>query len=126
MSVSLYAGETWAVVPKHISSLAVFQMNCLQLICGISLRDHVPNVDMLTSCMTFSVETQLQSKRLRWLGHMFRMPIDRLPKKLLFGQVQGRRPPGCPSSSFNDVAVHDCQLLCRTKVLFQSDRRHKG
>jgi len=43
------------------------------------------------------------------LGHVFRMPNDRLPKKLLFGQVKGLRPPGRPRSSFNDVAVNDCQ-----------------
>ena len=94
---------------KHISPLAVFQMNCLRRICGISLRDHVPNVDVLNRCNTFSVESQLQSKRLRWLGHVFRMLDDRLPKKLLFGQVKGRRPPGGPRSSFNDVALRDCQ-----------------
>ncbi len=49
---------------------------------------------------------------LLWLGHVFRMPNDRLPKKLLFGQVKGIRPPGRPRSSFNDVALHDCQT-CR-------------
>ena len=80
----------------HESPLAVFQMNCLRRIYGISLRYHVPNVDILTRCNTFSVESQLQSKRLSWLGHMFRMPDDRLPEKLLFGQVKGCRPPGCP------------------------------
>ena len=26
-----------------------------------------------------------------------------------FGQVKGLRPPGRPRSSFNDVALHDCQ-----------------
>ena len=71
ISVLLYAGETWPVVQKHISPLAVFQTNCLRRICGISLRDHVPNVDILTRCNTFSVESQLQSNRHRWLGHMF-------------------------------------------------------
>ena len=40
---------------KHISPLAVFQMNCLRCICGISLRDHVPHVDILTRCNTFVV-----------------------------------------------------------------------
>ena len=30
--------------------------------------------------------------------------------KLLFGQVKGRCLPSCPRSSFDDVAVHDCQL----------------
>ena len=109
MSVLLYYGETWAVVKQHISPLAVFQMNCLRRICGISLRDHVPNVDILNRCNTLSVESQLQGKRLRWLGHVFRVPNDRLPKKLLFGQVKGLRPPGRPRSSFNDVALQDCQ-----------------
>ncbi len=37
----------------------------------------------------------------------FRMPNDRLPKKLLFGEVKGLCPPGCPRSSFNDVALRD-------------------
>ena len=75
-------------------------------------RDHVPNVDILNRCKTLSVESQLQGKRLRWLGHVFRMPYDRLPKKLLFGQVKGLRLPGRPMSGFNDVALHDCQA-CR-------------
>ena len=69
-------------------------MNCLQRICGISLQGHVPNVVILNRCNTLSVESQLQGKRLRWLGHVFRMPNDRLPKKLLFGKVKGLRPPG--------------------------------
>ena len=102
MSVLLYSGETWAAVKQHISPLAVFQMNCLRRICGISLRDHVRN-DVI------SVESQLQGKRLRWLGHVFRMPNERLPKKLFFGEVQGLRPPGRPRSSFNNVVLRDCQ-----------------
>ncbi len=64
-SVLLYSGETWAVVKQHISPLAVFQMNCLRRICGVSLRDHVPNVDILNRYNILSVESQLQGKRLR-------------------------------------------------------------
>ena len=109
MSVLLYSGETWPVVKQHISPLAVFQMNCLRRVCGISLHNHVPNVVILNRCNTLSVESQLQGKRLRWLGHVFQMPNDRLPKKLLFGEVKGLCPPGRPTSSFNDVALHDCQ-----------------
>ena len=72
----------------------------------------LPNVVILNRCNTLSVESQLQGKRLRWLGHVFRMPNDRLPKKLLFGEIKGLRPPGRPRSSFNDVALRDC-LNCR-------------
>ena len=110
MSVLSYAGETWAVGHKNITPLAVLQINCLRHICGISLRDHVPNVDILNSCNTSSVESQLQSKRLRWLGRTFRMP-----KKLLFGQVKGTRPSGRPRLSYNDVASSDCHECCITR-----------
>ncbi len=68
--------------------------------CRISFRDR---------CSTLSVESQLQGKSLRWLGHVFRMPTDRLLEKLLFDEVKGPDPPGRPRSSFNDVALHDCQ-----------------
>ena len=110
--VLLYSGETWDVMKQHISPLTVFQMNCLRRICGISLRDHVPKVDILNRCNTLSVESQLQGKTLRWLGHVFRMPTNILPKKLLFGEVKGLHPPGCPRSNFDDVALHHCQNCC--------------
>ena len=92
--------------------LAVFQLNCLRRIFGISLHDHVSNVDILNRCNTLSVGFQPQGKRLRWLGHVFRMPNERLPKKLLFGIVKGPRPHGRPRSSFNIVALRYCQK-CR-------------
>jgi len=89
-----------------------FKMNCLRRIFGVSLHDHVSNVDILNRCNTLSVGFQPQGKRLRWLGHVFRMPNERLPKKLLFGIVKGPRPHGRPRSSFNIVALRYCQK-CR-------------
>ena len=110
MSVLLYSA--WAVVKQHISPLAAFQMDCLRRICGISLRDHVPNVDILDGCNTLSLQSQLQGRRPRWLGHVFRMPDDRLPQTLLFGEIRGLRPPGRPGYCFNEVALRDCRS-CR-------------
>ena len=40
------------------------------------------------------------------------MPNDRLPKKLLFGQVEGQRLRGRPRSRYNDVVLRDCQSYC--------------
>ena len=62
-------------------SLAVFQMNCLQCVYGISLREHVPNANIMIRCNTLSVGSQLQSNRLRWLGQVCRMTRTRLHKK---------------------------------------------
>ena len=46
------------------------------------------------------------------------MHNDRLPKKLLFGQVKGTRPSGRPRLSYNDVASSDChECLGHTRML---------
>ena len=89
---------------------------CQQVHCSITIKQtqttitkckQLTDLSIDTSHAAFSVESQLQSKRFRWPRHIIRMPADRLPQKLLFGQVKGRRPPGCPRSSVNDVAMRD-------------------
>ena len=51
------------------------------------------------------------------------MMPDRLPKKLLFGQVKARCPLSCPRSSFNVLAVRDCQLRRMTKPYKDAQNR---
>ena len=43
------------------------------------------------------------------------MPNDRLPKKLLFGQVKGSCPSGGARLSCDDVASSDCHECCITR-----------
>jgi len=100
----LCSGEMWAVVKQYLGPLVVFQMNCLRRICGICLGNHVPSVVILNRCITPFVECQLQSKRLRWLGHVFRMPNDRFSKKLLFSERGFMH-----LTALGLVALHNCQ-----------------
>lgn len=71
----------------------------------------MPNVEILARCQTFSVESQLRSKRLRWYGYVCRMPDTRLPKKMLYGQVKGRGVVGRPRKLWNDVLLSDTHSL---------------
>ena len=96
MLVLLYSGETWAVVNPF----------GLRRICGISLR-HVPNVVIIKRCNTLSVESPVQKQRLRWLGHVFQMPKDRLPNRLFISKVKVLYPSGRPRSNWNDIALCD-------------------
>ena len=79
----------------------------------------MPNVDMVKRCHTLSVESQLQGKRLRWPGHVFRMPNNELPKKLLFGEVKGLRALALVSMMLHCMIAENVELvdrieLCRT------------
>ena len=59
-------------------------------------------------CKTIFVDFPLQGKRLRWLGHVFRMPNNRLPEKLCLVKSGGI---AYLKSSFNDSALCDCHSL---------------
>ena len=48
-------------------------------------------------------------KRLRWYGHVCRMPDTRLPKKVMYGQVKGRGTVGRPRKIWNYVLLSDTQ-----------------
>ena len=76
----LYACETWAISLDTVSSLEVFQMQCLRQIFRISRREHVPNAQILARAKMNTVLEMVRFKRLRWLGHVARQADSRLQK----------------------------------------------
>ena len=50
----------------------------------------------------------LTKRRLRWLGHVIRMPAGRLPRDILYGELaSGSRQRGRPTLRFKDVCKRD-------------------
>ena len=45
---------------------------------------------------------QIERSRLRWFGHVSRMPQGRLPKQTLYAEVSGKRPVGSPRTRWLD------------------------
>ena len=81
----IYASETWAFPKQQVHRLEVFQMKCLRKICKISLKDKIINDSeyVLGWCNFARLQScQPQEARatgaLRWLGHLARMPKERL------------------------------------------------
>ena len=53
-----------------------------------------------------SVHTLLKLAQLRWTGHVTRMPDERLPKKILYGELQeGKRSQGGQKKRYKDVPL---------------------
>ena len=85
----LYASETWALPKQQLHRLEAFQMKCLRKICKVSLKDKIRNEIILGWCNIARVSNIVGHRRLRWLGHLARMPDERLPKRFLFGHMDG-------------------------------------
>ena len=49
----------------------------------------------------------VKRRRLEWLGHIARMPDNRIPKKVLFGWLQQPRPQGGPRRRWKDIIRQD-------------------
>ena len=64
----------------------------------------VPDTEVLTRTGIPSIHTLLQKAHVRWTGHVTRMPGDRLPKQLLYGELcYGKRSVGGQKKYFKDT-----------------------
>ena len=97
--------------PSYIS-LHTFHMRSLRRILGISWQDKVPNTEVLSRAGLPSMFTLLRQRRLRWLGHVHRMPDGRIPKDLLYGELAtGSRHTGRPQLRYRDVVKRDMKAV---------------
>ena len=107
-STLLYASETWAFPRHQMHRLDVFQMKCLRKICKVSLKDRINNERILGWCNVAKISNIVSHRRLRWLGHLARMPDERLPKRVLFGHMDGFVLRG--KSQWVDYVREDLQI----------------
>ena len=110
----LYSCEAWVTYSRHLKSLQHFHIRCLQRILGITWRDRVPHTEILKRTGCKSIEANIAQYQLRWLGHVIRMPPNRLPHRLLYGQLhQGQRSAGGQKKRYKDqlkTSLKKCKI----------------
>nr|VZI32433.1 unnamed protein product [Spirometra erinaceieuropaei] len=83
----LYGAETWTVYTKQARRLNHFHLSCLRRILRLNWQDRIPDADVLEGTGILSIYTMFRQIQLRWSGHLVRMDGERLPKRLLYGDV---------------------------------------
>ena len=100
----LYACETWTVYQRHAKKLNHFHLSCPRKLLKIRWQDKIPDTEVLKKAKMQSVHTLLKLAQLRWTGHVTRMPDERLPKKVLYGELQeGKRSQGGQKKHYKDT-----------------------
>ena len=99
----LYGCEAWTVYQRHVRKLNNFHTTCLRKLLSIKSKEKIPDEEVLTRAGLPSVYTMLMKLQLRWAGYVVRMPDHRLPKKILFGELQeDSRSRGAPKTRSMD------------------------
>ena len=117
LSTLLYGSESWAPYADQERKLNSFHLKNLRSIMNIRWDDYITNDEVLELTGMQSIYALLQQRRLRWLGHVSRMPEGRIPKELLFGELsRGVRKHGRPNQRFKDVLKKDltnCNIIIK-------------
>ena len=99
----LYACETWTVYQRHAKRLNNFHTSCLRKFLKIKRQDRIPDKEVLKRTGMQRVHTLLKLAQLRWTDHVTRMPEERLPKKILYGELEmGKRSHGGQKTRYKD------------------------
>ena len=114
LSVLLYGSETWPLSASLARRLAGFETRAQRRVLGIRWQDRVTNEELRRRSLQPPLPRLLAQRRLRWFGHVLRMPEDN-PTKAIFDfnptTAGWRRPRGRPHTRWTDVLEGDLELL---------------
>ena len=127
LSTLLYSSEAWTTYATQEKRLNSFHLRCLRRILGIRWQDLVPNTEALEWAGLPSIFALLAQRRLRWLGHVYRMDDSRIPKDLLYGElVDGARSRGRPSLRYKDSCKRDLKGAGMDLETWESLAKNRG
>ena len=75
-------------LPTACQWLNHFNTSCLRKLLKIEWQDRISDTDVLKRAEMQSVHTLLKLALLRWTCHLTRMPDERFPKKIFYGELQ--------------------------------------
>ena len=77
----------------------------------------IPTREIETELGLDSMDKYIARRQLRWLGHVSRMPFDRLPRRLLSSWLPYKRPRGAPEMTFGKTMIKALNLWYRSEAL---------
>ena len=103
-STLTHDSEAWMLTPRALAMLNGFNSRQLHRITGRSYRDEAttPSYDLLKAVRT---------RRHQWLGHILRMPSDRLLRREVLALGQQTGPPYQPGSLLRDTPLPLPELI---------------
>ena len=114
LPILLYGLESLVLHEPQLHLLQGFVMSCLRIILRAFIWEKKRHTTITRMAKQQKLSSVLSQRRLRFLGHIFRMKDSRLPKQLLVCvPVDDKRAAGRQKYRWNDVVLRDlksCKL----------------
>jgi len=126
VSILLYGCETWTLYRAHTRKLESFYMDCLRKILGLGWWDRVSYAAIRQRLTVPPLEALIIGRQLRWMGHVVRMPADRVPKRIAYGELSlGHRTAGGQRKRYKDnikSSLRRCNMQPGSLEVLAADR----
>ncbi|KAK3540844.1 hypothetical protein QTP86_002355 [Hemibagrus guttatus] len=101
-----YGHELWVMTERIRSRIQAAKMSFLRRVAGCSFRDRVRTSVTREELGVEPLLLHIERGQLRWLGHLFRMPLGRLPGEVFRACHTGKRPRGRRSTYWNAASFN--------------------
>jgi len=110
LTILCYGCETWNTTVSQMRRLEAFHQRSMRKILKIRWFHKVKNVEVLRRAKVGCLEDHIASMRLRWFGHVARMPEERLPHYLQsWAPEHGKRSQGGQRKTLETVVIADAK-----------------
>ena len=113
----LYGCSTWTLRQEHYAKLHTVHHRVLLRIIGAQRKKPDHRMASYNRALEItrreSIETMLRTRRLLWAGTLLRMSSGRLPKRIMFGNLEGavRRGRGVKEKEWTDCVQSDIRAF---------------
>ena len=107
----IYGSETWAITTEDSKRLERAEAQMVRWMSGVTLKDRKRTSEVLQSLGLDSITMVITKARLRWYGHVQRKSPEDWVKKVTSLTVDGRRPPGRPQRTWQELLASNLTEL---------------
>ena len=104
LAILLHGAESWCLTEDVYNRLRRFHAQSVRAMCRVTLKhswEHKISTSALLSRLDLEpIDTYISRRQLRWAGHVARMPMYRLPRKMLSSWCYSKRPVGSPQMTY--------------------------
>ena len=104
LPILLHGSECWCLTERFLCKLGTFHHQCVRKMCNVTRLHtrilYIKTTDLLDSLLLDTIDLYMYKRHLIWAGHVFRMPWNRLSRKMLTSWVCSPRPRGCPKMTY--------------------------
>jgi|GEM_PF-4699558 len=111
-SIFMYNSELWTLTKKQEEMIDAFQRNILRKVMNVRWPYIITNEELHYRTEQNQWSDIIKERRLRWLGHLMRLPTETSAKVTLNECCKThKRPPGCPKTTWISRTNKDLQEI---------------